>query len=201
MLQKYHVFGVTGTKGFCFDDTRTVQEFVEALFCEYNYYEPFGMEFVTIFQGHSDRGYCGWFTTDKSKRCSEEITHPNDLCIAYNVPGVFYYAEGGWGHHMISLGNSPSLDNPVSLHLRFRDNDNEHFDNTVVIAGQYTFRDIISCLIEYDYSLFNQKQIIIHSCNPYREPYSISFDDALLKAPLVDFKKTLPNAVVIIEIK
>ncbi len=55
------------------------------------------------------------------------------------MPDIFFYAEGGWGHHMTSLGNCPVIPNAVSIHIRFED-----FDNTVVINGAYTLREVIS---------------------------------------------------------
>ncbi len=43
--------------------------------------------------------------------------------------------------------------------------------------------------------------ITINAINPYYEPYTISFDDNLLRIPLDEFIKTLPDSVVIIDIK
>lgn len=154
------------------------------------------MDVVTLFQAHSSKSTEGWFTTDVNKTCAEEIEDPEWLGFAYHLPGVFYYAEGGWGHHMVTLGNHPVINNPVSLHLRF-----DEFDNTVVIAGKYSFKDIIAKLIDVGYITDEATHLIIRSVNPYREPYTISFSDQMMNLPLTEFGNKLPDSVIIIDIQ
>ena len=109
-----------------FDDTKSVKELIQYAFNEFDYYEPAGTEIVTLFQPQS-RTSTGWFTTDTSRLCVDEIEDAEILCFAYHMPNVFYFAEGGWEHHMLHLGNHPQIDNPVFLHLRFDDFDNSAF--------------------------------------------------------------------------
>lgn len=113
---------------------------IDYVFDRFDYYEPAGMEIVTLFQCHHSKSINGWFTRDTSRKCAEELENLNDLCFAYQLP-FFYLAEGGWGHHMPALGNHPIIANPVQMKLRFED-----FDNTVMINGNYRFSDIIKYL-------------------------------------------------------
>jgi hypothetical protein len=98
---------------------------------------------------------------------------------------------------MKELGNHPILENPISLNLRF-----EGFNNTVVIAGKYTFWDIIGLLKKHEYIPENASHLLIHQINPYKPPYIINFKDKIIKLKLSDFITTLPaRCVTIIEIK
>ena len=193
MLKEYRFFdGLTVQ----FDDQKTVRELLKYAFEQGEYYEPFGMNVVTLFQAHSSKSTEGWFTTDVDKTCAEEIEDPEWLGFAYHLPGVFYYAEGGWGHHMATLGNHPVINDPVSLNLRF-----DEFDNTVVIAGKYSFKDIVAKLIDVGYITDDATHLVIRSVNPYREPYTISFSDQIMNLPLTEFESKLPDSVIIIDIQ
>lgn len=97
---------------------------------------------------------------------------------------------------MLALGNHPVINNPVSLHLRF-----DEFDNTVVIAGKYSFKDIIAKLIDVGYITDEATHLVIRSVNPYREPYTISFSDQMMNLPLTEFENKLPDSVMIIDIQ
>ncbi len=189
------IFKFSGEKSICFDDQKTVKELLQYAFDEYGYYEPLGMEIVTLFQPHS-RTSSGWFTIDTSLKCVDEIVEHEGLCFAYHMPGVFYYAEGGWGHHMSDLGNRPLMANAVLLHLRFED-----FNNTVVVNGNYTFNDIVHFLKQNKYVEENVKMLMVRAINPYIESQIISFDSEMMHISLEEFKKRLPDAVIIIDIK
>lgn len=143
MKQEYSFFG-GGTLEF--DDTKSVRELIECAFDTFGYEEPMGMEIVTLFQGHHPDTGTGWFTTDVSLCCADEIRTPDELFFAYHLPGVFYFAEGGWGHHMPELGNRPPIPNEVSLTLRF-----DGSRHTIVINGTYTFMDIVRVLKQNGY--------------------------------------------------
>lgn len=188
------MFNFSAQEPLFFDDTKSIKELIQYAFDEFGYYEPAGMEIVTLFQPKS-RTYTGWFTTDTSRLCVDEIEDAETLCFAYHMPNVFYYAEGGWGYHMLHLGNHPQIDNPVLLHLRFDD-----FDNSVVINGKYTFENIISFLKRTNYLPPKVSSLLIRAINPYQEPYSISFDSDLMHLQLTEFEKTLPDSVVLIDI-
>ena len=138
MLQSYTFFD-GGT--IQFDDARPVSELIRAAFNAFGYYEPAGQDLVTVFQYHHPDTTTGWFTTDTGRLCRDEIVAPSTLCFAYYMPGVFYYAEGGWGHHMPELGNHPEISDAVSLALRF-----EGYDDRVVVNGNYHARDIADFL-------------------------------------------------------
>ena len=190
----HRMFKFEGQEPLFFDDTKSVKELIQYAFNEFDYYEPAGMEIVTLFQPQS-RTSTGWFTTDTSRLCVDEIEDAEILCFAYNMPNVFYFAEGGWGHHMLHLENHPQIDNPVLLHLRFDD-----FDNSVVINGKYTFENIISFLKRTNYLPREVCSLLIRAINPYQEPSLISFDSELMRLQLTEFEKTLPNSVVLIDI-
>lgn len=99
------------------------------------------MNIVTLFQPHHSQSTAGLFTKDTTKKCADEIENKNDLCFAYYKPNAFYFAEGGWGDHMPGLGNHPDLDQPVLLCLKF-----DEFENSVVVNGNYCFRDVVRYL-------------------------------------------------------
>ena len=119
MIKNYTFFD-GGT--ISFDDEKKVKELIRYAFDEFDYYEPIGIEYVTIFQCHHSKTNTGWFTKDTNNSCCDEIENPDELCFAYYVPEVFYFAEGGWGHHMRELGNHPEIPNPVDIKLRFGGN-------------------------------------------------------------------------------
>ena len=138
MIQTYHFFGEHSLE---FEDSKTVKELIEYAFEKFDYYEPFGMDSVTVFQCHHPDSNYGWFTIDTKRRCVDEIVNRDELCFGYHIPGILYYAEGGWGHHMEELGNHPIFENPVSLKLKFED-----FKHTVVFEGTHSFREILNLL-------------------------------------------------------
>ncbi len=182
MIREYSFSGDGTLK---FDDSRTVRELIEYAFEEFGYYEPAGMETLTIFQPSHSRTNNGWFTQDTNRRCADEIEKCKHLCFAYQMPGVFYFAEGGWGHHMIELGNHPVIPDPVAIMIRFDD-----FRNTVVINGNYCFNDIIRYLKKTGY--------ISEDCSRLRvllvgtgEAYSIPFSDSIMQIPLRYFEEKI----------
>ena len=188
------VFKFDGEEPLFFDDAKSVKELIRYAFNEFDYYEPAGMEVVTIFQPQS-RTNTGWFTTDTSRLCVDEIEAAENLCFAYHMPNVFYFAEGGWGHHMLHLGNHPQIDNPVILHLRFDD-----FNHSVVINGKYTFETIISFLKQTNYLSREVCSLLIRVINPYQKPFLISFDSELMHLQLTEFEKRLPDSTLLIDI-
>ena len=184
-----------GDGSIFFDEEKNVAELIAYAFDEFGYYEPIGIDRVTVFQCHYPESSEGWFTTDTTRTCKEEIKNADELCFAYYVPGVFYYAEGGWGHHMEKLGNHPFIKDAVSLHLRF-----DNFDHTVVVAGRYRVMDMIRYMQKYEYLTDNLLGIVIRVINPYKIPVTILMDDPVLKMSLTDFEKWLPDSVIIVEI-
>ena len=70
MIQKY-TFCDGGTLEF--DDSKSVKELIEYAFDTFGYYEPMGMDIVTLFQAHHPNTTTGWFTTDTTLRCADEI--------------------------------------------------------------------------------------------------------------------------------
>lgn len=192
MVKKYSFFDGGELE---FDDTKSVRELIECAFETFGYYEPLGINMVTLFQAHNPKSTEGWFTTDTSCSCVEEIQNRDELCFAYHLPNVFYFAEGGWGHHMKTLGNHPLIDDPVLLHIRF-----EGFNNSIVINGNYRFVDIIAFLQKGEYLPKSVKALLVRPINPYSEPYSISLSDSIIKSDLKEFEKNLPDSVTIIDI-
>lgn len=180
MIKRYTFF-CEGQKTLEFDDSKTIKELIEYAFNVFEYYEPAGMKLVTLFQCHHSQSNAGWFTTDTSRTCSEEIENCDELCFAYHLPGVFYFAEGGWGHHMIELGNHPLIPNPVAIRIRFED-----FDNTVVINSKYSFYNIIRFLIETHY-ISDCQRVFVNPVGIPNKPYYIRLDDNMLQLNLKDF--------------
>lgn len=189
-MNQHYLFWIDGERmEIEFDDRRSVIELIEHLFDIIDCYEPLGMDIVKLFECHSPKDNCGWMIIDTQKSCAEAIKNRNELCIAYSMPGKFYFAEGGWGHHMIELGNHPHLDNPVMLHLRF-----ENFDNTVVIAGDYSLLDIIKFLESTNYIEEKIKEVEIFPIGDFANKYKVSYisvNDERLKMKLSEFDKTI----------
>lgn len=65
MIQEYSFFRENTLK---FEDSKTVRELLEYAFEQYGYYEPFGMDTVSIYQANIPH-----FTLDTSRKCYEEI--------------------------------------------------------------------------------------------------------------------------------
>ena len=187
MIKTYKFFGESPLE---FEDSKTVKELIEYAFDKFDYYEPFGMDTVTVFQCHHPKSNKGWFTTDTKKKCTAEICNNDELCFAYYLPGFFYYAEGGWGHHMETLGNHPVFANPVSLNLRFED-----FDHTVVFEGTHTFREVLDLLKEVGYIDASISKIRVNVLAYPRPSYSkyINLCNPILDAPMTKFESSLPQ--------
>lgn len=181
MIKTYD-FGGDGSLEF--EDSKTVKELIQFAFDQFGYYEPFGMNSITIYQPDSAH-----FTLDTLKRCDEEIKDTL-LCFAYHIPGFLYYAEGGWGHHMIELPNHPVFQSPVPLKLKFED-----FNHTVVFEGTHSFREVLNLLQQVGYIEDSISQIEIHVLAYPATNYSLYIDlcDSILDAPISEFKKTLPT--------
>lgn len=182
MIQKYTFCDGSTLE---FDDSKSVKELIEYAFDTFGYYEPMGMDIVTLFQAHHPNTTTGWFTTDTTLRCADEIQNRDWLCFAYHLPNVFYFAEGGWGHHMRELGNRPLISNEIHLEIRFED-----FSNAIVINGNYTFMDIVRALKQSEYICVN--------CNAVRvipvgvgQSYSIPFSDPIMHMCLTEFVKNV----------
>jgi hypothetical protein len=159
-----------------------VKELIEYAFDQFDYEEPFGMEIVTIFQSHHPDSLTGWITTDTTKSCAEEIKTHDFLCFAYYMPDIFYFAEGGWGHHMDSLGNRPHIPNEVALKLCFGD-----FRNTVIINGNYTLMDIIQKLKQTGYIESVLKNVKVSPSGAGSQILHFSLSDPVMNISLTDF--------------
>ncbi|MGN1019486.1 MAG: hypothetical protein ACI4O7_03855 [Aristaeellaceae bacterium] len=122
------------------------------------------------------RGHC-----PPCRKCCDAISNPNDLCLAYHMPGVFYYAEGGWGHHMKSIGNHPALENPVSFMLVMED-----FRNTVVAAGSCRLGDMVRLLQDNDYIPRDTQRIIVDFIGALNDRWSIPLIDARMTQSIRD---------------
>lgn len=182
MMQKYNFFGEEPIE---FDDEKSVKDLIQYAFDQFDYYEPAGMEIVTLFQPHSPLSHMGWFTTDTNRKCSDEILNRDYLCFAYYMPNVFYFAEGGWGHHMKELGNHPDIPDPIQLRLHLED----HF-HRVIINGNYCFHDVIHYL--------KKTQYISEECNKVRvlfprteKSYIIHFGNKIMNLKLSEFENAV----------
>ena len=164
-MVKKNIFHVDGNDVVVeVDDSISVKELIEVLMERIDCFEPLGIDCVRLFEGFSEKSFSGWFIDNISETCNEAIDNPNDLYLAYHIPNIFFYAEGGWGHHMASLGNCPVIPNAVSFRIRF-----EEFDNTVVVNGAYTLREMLSFIEKSGYIDSTIEGIIIHKINPYAQ--------------------------------
>ena len=182
MIREYNFRGDRPLK---FDDNKTVSELIKYAFDEFCYYEPFGMDCVTVYQCRRP-----YFVLDTSRLCCEEIESPQDLCFAYHIPGFLYYAEGGWDDNMSELANHPIFNNPVSLHIQFLG-----FDNTVVFEGTHTFREVINLLKKVEYIEDTIKDIKVNVMAYPKSNFTkyIDLSDLILDAPMTEFEKSLPT--------
>lgn len=183
MVMSYRVF-VEGN-GWIeveFDDQKTVNQLARYVLEMVECFEPFGEEILTLFEAHSPKSSSGWFIIDSNQTCAESITNPKELCLAYHLPGKFYFVEGGWGHHMPTLGNHPALDTPVSFKLSLDD-----FRNMVVVSGKYTFREMINMLLKVGYISTSAHEIIICYSGMVDYKSIIQFQDDRVDKPIYAF--------------
>lgn len=164
-----------------FEDSKTVRELIEYAYGQFRHTLLPAIEIATIHQSPDPRAETGWFTRDTNHTCAEEIVNPDHLYFACQLPDVFYFAEGGWGHHMTELGNHPIISDPVNLNLCFTG-----FDDNVIINGNYSFADIINYLKDSHYisecSKLHVKPIGIPDWG-----YFIQLSDDIMQLKLVDF--------------
>lgn len=74
MIQHYHIFSENDRYiDLDFDDNKSVKELVKYLFDQKGYYEPYGIDIVTLFQIYSSKGADGdgFFITDTQAKCAE----------------------------------------------------------------------------------------------------------------------------------
>ena len=99
MIKTYKFFGESPLE---FEDSKTVKELVEYAFDKFNYYEPFGMDTVTIFQCHHPKSNKGWFTTDTKKNVPLKfVTMMNFVLLTiFRVFFIMRKVDGGiiWRH-------------------------------------------------------------------------------------------------------
>ena len=126
-----------------FDNELSVKELMEYVFEQSDYCEPAGMEIVTALDVHRQH-----IVTDTSKKCKDELQGKgkNCFCVAYYLPSKFYFAEGGWGHHMEDMDAFDRIPNHVSIQFRFDD-----FRHTVVVNGDISLRRIYDYLVKTTY--------------------------------------------------
>lgn len=136
-----------------FDDQKSVKELMEYVFEQSDYYEPAGMDIVTVYDASKY-----YVVTDTSQKCADELNPSgnNGFCVAYLKQGKFFFAEGGWGHHMIEMNAVKLIDNPVDVKVVFDD-----FRNTVVINGALTLGEIFSFLCMTTYISPREKHFLI----------------------------------------
>jgi hypothetical protein len=134
---RYDIFDMGSVE---FDENRTIAELVSDVFAQYDYYEPMGMDAVTVYDLHTRQ-----IQTDRTRTCKEAGLH-RELCIAYYKPPYFYYVEGGWGHHMIQMHARADIPDAVSFQLRFED-----FKGSPVINGNATLGQLFTFLKRCEY--------------------------------------------------
>ncbi|MCD8145094.1 MAG: hypothetical protein LUD79_07140 [Oscillospiraceae bacterium] len=181
MKQWYSFAGETPIE---FDDEKSIRELIAYAFNKFGYYEPLGMDIVTVFQSYHPATITGWFTVDVNQPCANEIRNRDWLCFAYYMPNVFYFAEGGWGHHMPELGNHPDIPNAVSIKFALNGE-----TNTIVINGNLTCRSVITKLMDVGYLDANLTHIKISQMDYRTSPHNrmLYLHDPTLDIPLTEF--------------
>jgi hypothetical protein len=56
----------------------------------------------------------------------------------------------------------------------------------VVIAGTYTFMDVIHALKRTEYIPYDANRIVVHAINPFKTTYSIEFSDDIMRRSLTE---------------
>lgn len=181
MIKTYSFLGEDSLE---FDDSRSVKDLVEYAFDTFGYYEPFGMDAVTVYQYDPSHR----FVIDSSLKCRDVLNDGNRLCFAYFVPETLYYVEGGWGHHMHELVGHPDFKNPVSLKLKF-----DEFDHTVVFEGTQSFRKILNLLYRVGYIESERPITTIQVMRDSQQNYyeKIYFEDPILDKSILEFGRML----------
>ena len=149
MIRTYSFFDMETVQ---FDDELPVKDLMKHIFDESDYYEPAGMDIATALDAHYAH-----IVTDTSKKCKDELLSERDFCVAYYVPDKFYFAEGGWGHHMREMDAINNISNPVDVQFRFKD-----FKHTVVLNGKITLKEIYAFLVKSTY--IDKQQQLFRFC-------------------------------------
>ena len=160
MKQLYRFFDM---KDVIFDDEKTVKELMEHVFEQSGYYEPMGMDVVTVYDASKY-----YVVTDTSKKCKDELNPlgGNGFCVAYLKKDKFFFAEGGWGHHMIDMNAAKLIGNPINIRVVFDD-----FKNSVVINGTITLGEIYSFLCDTTYISDDEKNFYIGPMDYGKNPF------------------------------
>ncbi len=150
MKRQYRFFDM---EDVVFDDKKTVRELVEYVFEQSGYYEPMGMDVVTVYDASKY-----YVVTDPSKKCKDELdpSGGNGFTIAYLKEDKFFFAEGGWGHHMIDMNAAKLIRDPININVIFNG-----FDHSVVIHGALTLGEIYSFLRDTTYISAEENKLLI----------------------------------------
>lgn len=152
-MKLYDIFDIGKLE---FDENKTIAELVETAFEEYGYWEPAGIELVTIYDAEHYN-----VVLDRNKTC-KEAGLGKKLCIAYFKPNTFFYVEGGWGHHMIQMNAVKYIDNPIWFQLIF-----DKFQGVPVINGNVTLRQMFKFLSNAGYIDEECHRFIIYEWDEY----------------------------------
>ena len=171
-MQLYEIFDVGEIE---FDENKTIAELVETAFEEYGYWEPAGMDMVTVYDIKSYR-----MILDRNSTCLEAGIG-DWLCIAYYKPNMFYYVEGGWGHHMIQMNAVDMIESPVSFQLRFGE-----FVGSPVINGNITLTSMFNFLKEADYIDEDCNTLIVYEFDEYHSEKRINGTAKIRKLNIKD---------------
>ena len=145
-----------------FDDERSVKELMEYVFEKSDCYEPMGMDIVTVYDASKY-----YVVTDTSKKCKDELdpSGGNGFTVAYLKEDKFFFAEGGWGHHMIDMNAVKLIGNPINIRVVFDD-----FKNSVVINGNLTLGEIYAFLCDTTYISRSESNFFIGDLDCGKNP-------------------------------
>ena len=182
MERLYHFFDM---EDVVFDDERTVKELMERVFEESGYYEPMGMDIVTVYDASKY-----YVVTDTSKKCKDELNPSgrNGFAVAYLKKDKFFFAEGGWGHHMIDMNAARLIGNPINIRVVFDD-----FKNSVVVNGNLTLGEIYAFLCDTTYISRNESNFFIGNLDRGKNPPLSECEKYNMRS--ADQKVTLRQAV------
>lgn len=156
-MKEYNFFDTEEKISILFDENKTISDLINAVFEKYDFYEPNGIECVTVYDM---QGY--HVVTNRMHTLAEEHLS-SELCFAYYLPGEFLYVEGGWGHHMIQMDACRSIKEPLMFEIEINKNTTKR---NMVCSSEFTVQQLYNGLVAY----FDDKRTRIEVYETYYVP-------------------------------
>ena len=177
MKRQYRFFDM---EAVAFDDEGTVSELIRHVLMQSDRDVPMGLDSVTVYDAGQ---YC--VVTDTSQKC-KNVLEPlgnNGFCLAFCKQGKFFFAEGGWGHHMMELCPPQAVEDPVSVTLAFG-----NFKSSIVINQGVTLGEMFVFLRDMGYITPAECRFLVGErlCPPQKEYDARTRDGALSLREAID---------------